>query len=244
MSGSRKGKAGVTNETIYSAYWQGVRAGSPFILILVPFGTLFGVVATEAGLDLTQAMMMSALAVAGAAQFTAVQLMSEQVPTLIVIAAALTVNLRLAMYSAALTPHLGQASLPMRMLVAYFLVDQSYGCSVVAYERNPDWGMPQRLAFFLGVTTPIVPNWLIFTLVGALVGAAIPDALALDFAVPITFIALVAPALRTGAHRAAAVVAVLSSLLLAWLPYSLGVIAAGAIGMMAGAEIERRSARA
>lgn len=230
----------MTSETINSVYWQGVRAGSPFILILVPFGMLFGVVATEAGLDLVQAMAMSALVVAGAAQFTAVQMMSEHVPTLIVVAAALAVNLRMAMYSAALTPHLGRASLPMRILAAYVLFDQSYGCSVVAYERNPGWTMSQRLAYFFGVATPIVPNWMIFTLVGALVGAAIPDALALDFAVPITFIALVAPGLRTGAHRAAAVSAVVMSLLLAWMPYSLGVIVAGVIGMMVGAEVERR----
>lgn len=234
----------MTTETIKSAYWQGVREGSPFILILVPFGTLFGVVASEAGLDLTQAMVMSLLVVAGAAQFTAVQLMSEHVPTLIVVAAALTVNLRMAMYSASLTPHLGQASLPMRLLVAYFMVDQSYACSLAAYERNPGWSMGRRLAFFFGVATPIAPNWLIFTLVGALVGASMPDALALDFAVPITFIALVTPMLRTGAHRAAALSAVAASLMLAWLPYSLGVIVAGLIGMLVGAEVERRAIRA
>lgn len=230
----------MASETIKSAYWQGVGAGSPFILIVVPFGLLFGVVATEAGLDLIQAMVMSILIVAGAAQFTAVQLMSEQVPTLIVVAAALTVNLRMAMYSAALTPHLGRARLPMRLLAAYFLVDQSYGCSVVAYERNPHWSMSQRLAYFFGVATVITPNWMIFTLVGALVGSSIPDWLALDFAIPITFIALVAPGLHSAAHRVAAVVAIIASLTLAWMPYSLGVIVAGLIGMMAGAEVERR----
>ncbi|QIE46896.1 branched-chain amino acid ABC transporter permease [Pseudohalocynthiibacter aestuariivivens] len=227
-----------------SPYWQGVRAGLPFILILAPFGTLFGVVAAESGLNLFEALVMSVLTIAGASQFTALQLLNEQVPTLIVILAALTVNLRLAMYSAALTPHLGQASPWMRASVAYCIVDQTSACSIAAYEENPDWTLRQRLAFFWGVATPIMPNWMVFTCVGALVGEAIPEEAALDFAIPITFIALVVPMMRTGAHRAAALAGIVASLMLTWLPYSLGIIVAGMIGMMVGAEVERRGDRA
>ncbi|MBU3000525.1 AzlC family ABC transporter permease [Roseovarius nubinhibens] len=227
-------------QTTKSPYWQGFGAGAPFVLILVPFSTLFGVVATEAGLSVLEALTMSLVVVAGAAQFTAVQLMSEQVPVFIVILAALTVNLRMAMYSASLTPHLGAAPVGLRALVAYFTVDQTYACSVAAYEANPDWQLRQKLAYFFGVATPILPAWLGFTLVGSLVGATIPESWALDFAIPITFIALVAPILRTRAHRVAALVAIAMSLALAWMPYSLGVIIAGFIGMAAGAEVERR----
>ncbi|WP_272008055.1 AzlC family ABC transporter permease [Roseovarius sp. ZX-A-9] len=223
-----------------SPYRQGIAAGLPFIIILAPFGVLFGVVATEAGLDIVEALVMSTLALAGAAQFTALQLLTEHVPTVIVVAAALTVNLRLAMYSAALTPHLGSASLPVRLAVAYCVVDQTYACSVSAFEENPHWTLRQRLAFYFGAATPIMPNWIVFTGVGALVGEAIPPELALDFAVPITFIALVVPMMRTGAHRAAALTGIVASLLLTWLPYSLGIIVSGMIGMAVGAEIERR----
>ena len=224
-----------------SVYWQGVQAGAPFILIVAPFGTLFGVVASEAGLSLFEAVVMSALVVAGAAQFTAVQLMSEQAPTLIVLAAALTVNLRMAMYSASLTPYLGGARGWVRVAVAYFTVDQSYACSVAAYEANPDWAMPQKLAFFFGVATPVVPVWVGSTVFGVLAGARVPESWALDFAIPITFIAIVAPLLRTRAHRAAALTGIVASLLLAWMPYSSGVIVAGFVGMGVGAEVERRA---
>ncbi|RKF14633.1 branched-chain amino acid ABC transporter permease [Roseovarius spongiae] len=231
-------------QTTNSPYWQGVRAGLPFIVILAPFGLLFGVVAAEAGLSMFEAVFMSAITVAGAAQFTAVQLLSEQAPTVIVIAAALTVNLRLAMYSAALTPYLGQASAPMRALIAYCVVDQTYACSVAAYETHAHWTLRDRIAFYFGVSTPLMPNWIVFTFIGALVGEAIPDALALDFAIPITFIALVMPMMRTGAHRAAALAGIVASLSLTWLPYSLGIIVAGVIGMIVGAEVERRGAAA
>lgn len=223
-----------------SSYWRGVRHGAPFLLVIAPFGALFGVVGTEAGLNLAQVMGFSVIVIAGAAQFTAVQLLSENAPTLIVIAAALAVNLRMAMYSAALTPHLGAAPLWQRAIVAYFMVDQTYALAQARYEAEPEMPLRQKLAYFLGTITPVCPMWYIFTLLGALLGQAIPPEFALDFAVPITFLALIAPALRTIAHVVAAVVSVSVALALAFLPYNLGLFAAALAAMMAGAEIERQ----
>lgn len=229
--------------TTKSAYWTGFRVGLPFMLVVTPFAILFGVVATEAGLSVLKTMVFSVSVIAGAAQFTALQLMQEHAPTLIVLVSALAVNLRLAMYSAALTPHLGAAPFWLRGLIAFLTVDQNYACSVAAYERNPGWALPQRVAFFFGTSTPVVPMWCAMSLVGALIGTRIPESFALDFAVPITFLALIAPMLRSRAHVAAAVVAVGVALAMAWLPYNLGLLVAGTAGMIAGAWVELRLTR-
>lgn len=202
---------------------------------------LFGVVATEAGLSVFETLTFSFAVIAGAAQFTALQLMVEDMPTVIILASALAVNLRMAMYSAALTPHLGVAPLWHRAVAAYFIVDQSYALSVFRYEQNPDWGLKQKLAYFWGSVAPVCPFWYVFTLLGALIGETIPDWLALDFALPITFLALIMPMLRTRAHVAAALVSVVSALIFAALPYNLGLLVAGVLGMIAGAEVERRT---
>ncbi|WP_220375908.1 AzlC family ABC transporter permease, partial [Staphylococcus pseudintermedius] len=77
------------------SFLSGLRAALPFTLVVTPFALLFGVVATEAGLTLIQTMGFSVLMVAGAAQFVALQLSVENAPTLIVLATALAVNLRL-----------------------------------------------------------------------------------------------------------------------------------------------------
>jgi predicted branched-subunit amino acid permease len=228
----------VPTETIKSIFWQGVRDGAPFILVVVPFALLFGVVATEAGLQVYETLTFSVLVVAGAAQFTALHLLTNGAPTIIVVISALAVNLRLAMYSAALTPHLGAATLKQRGLIAYFTIDQSYACSVHKFEENPHWTLRQKLTYFFGTVTPICPLWYGFTIIGALVGTAIPDGLALDFAVPITFLALISPMLRTPAHRAAAMASVAVSLIFAFLPYNFGLLLAGVAGMMAGARVE------
>lgn len=231
----------MATETTKSVFLRGVRDAAPFLLVLVPFATLFGVVATEAGLSVFATLSFSVAVIAGAAQFTALQLMLEDVPTLIVLASALAVNLRMAMYSASLTPHLGAAPLWHRAIAAYFIVDQSYGLSVLRCEENPGWPLRLRLAYFWGTVAPICPFWYVFTLFGALVGETIPDWMALDFAVPITFLALIMPMLRTRAHVAAAFVSVSAALIFAFLPYNMGLLVAGLLGMMTGAEVERRT---
>ena len=230
----------MSTETTNSIFWKGAREASPFILVVGPFGVLFGVVATEAGLNLLETMTFSVLVIAGAAQLTALQLMVDQAPTIIVIVSALAVNLRMAMYSASLTPYLGAAPLWQRALAAYFIVDQSYALSVLQYELRPRWSLRQRLVYFFGTTAPVFPTWCAATLAGALIGNSMPDSLALDFALPITFLALIAPMLRTRAHVVAALVSIAVALPLAFLPYNLGLLAAGIAGMITGAEVERR----
>jgi predicted branched-subunit amino acid permease len=225
-------------DQIRRAYWQGFRDGLPFLLVIVPFGMLFGVLAAEAGWNLAEIMGMSVLVIAGASQFTALQLMSEHAPTLIVVGTALAVNLRMAMYSAAMVPHVGAAPLWQRALVAYFLVDQTYGASMHRIALQPRMNTAEKVAHFFGNVTPVCFPWYLASWAGAVAGAAIPDALALDFAVPITFIAIVAPALRSLPHLAAAVVSVGVALALAWMPYNLWLIPAALLAMLAGAGVE------
>jgi len=231
--------------TSKSVYWKGFRDGAPFIMVAAPFGTLFGVFATEAGLNLVQVMTFTATVFAGAAQFTALQLLLDDTPTLIVLLSALAVNLRVAMYSAALTPYLGAAPLWQRAVAAYFTVDQSYALSVVRFETEPDLTVPQRMAYFFGTVTPLAPAWYLATYLGAVLGTRIPDSWALDFALPITFLAMIGPMLRTLPHVIAALVAIVTALLTAAVPFNLGLLIAGTAGMMAGARaeviLERRS---
>lgn len=221
-----------------TAYWRGFRNGIPFLVILVPFAMLFGAIATEAGLSVAQTMGFSVLVIAGAAQLTALQLLQDNATMFFALAASLAVNLRMAMYSASLTPYLGALPFWQRALVAYFNVDQTYALAQAEYEGKPDMPLRTRFAFFMGVATPICPPWYLLTWLGAEFGARIPPEFALDFAVPIAFLAIVAPALRTLAHIAAALVSIVLTLALAWMPTGLGVILAGLVAMHVGARVE------
>lgn len=215
----------------------------PFLLVLVPFSLLFGVVATAAGLDVAQTMGFSVLVLAGASQFSALQLMTDHAPVLIVLASSLAINLRMAMYSASLTPLIGSAPAWQRALVAYVLIDQTYGLAMQRFERHPRLSVPERIAYLFGATPVLCLPWMGFTYVGATAGSLIPAGWPLDFAVPITFLAMIAPMLRTLAHVAAAGVAIVAALLLAGLPSGTNVLVAGPLGMVTGAVVEGWSAR-
>lgn len=224
--------------TANSFFRKGIRDGGPFVLVAAPFGLLFGVLATEAGLNLLETMTFTLTVFAGAAQFTALQLLQQETPTIIVLVSALAVNLRVAMYSASLTPFLGAAPLWQRAVASYFIVDQSYSLSIVQFETEPAMTVPQRVAYFFGTNVLVAPAWYLSTLFGAVVGSRIPESWALDFALPIAFIAMIMPMLRTLAHVIAALVAVTVALLAAGVPYNLGLIVAGLAGMIAGARAE------
>lgn len=224
--------------SLSAAYWRGFRQGLPFVLVIVPFGVLFGVAGNEAGLNLVEVMGFSILVIAGASQFTALQLMNDHASTIMVILASLAVNLRMAMYSASLAPHLGAAPRWQRALVAYFMVDQVYALSAADSERAPKQSLGQKLAYYAGACTPVCPQWYFSTLTGALLGKAIPAEFALDFAVPVTFLAMIAPMLRSLPHLAAATVSIVAALLLAFLPSGLGLMGAAVLAMAAGAQTE------
>ncbi|MFG6079168.1 AzlC family ABC transporter permease [Paracoccus litorisediminis] len=215
----------------------------PFILVLVPFGLLFGVLSAEAGLDLSQVMGFSVLVLAGASQFTAVQLLTDHAPTVIILLSALAVNLRMAMYSASLVPWLGDATPRQRGLVAYLLIDQTYALSIQHFENNPRLRMDQRLAYFAGTAICACVPWLIASALGFQLGRAIPESWALDFALPITFLAMVAPMLRSPAHIAAAGVSIIAALVFTVLPSGLGILLAAPLAMATGAIVEKRMER-
>lgn len=224
--------------TTNSAFWAGVRDGAPFMLVAGPFALLFGILATEAGLNLFEVMSFSFVVIAGAAQFTALQLMRDEAPTVIVLISALAVNLRVAMYSAALTPFLGKAPLWQRVFAAYLLVDQSYALSHARFESEPVMSIRDRMAYYFGTCLLVLATWFGCSYLGAALGTTLPPGIPLDFALPIAFLSMVAPMMRTTAHLVAAAVAIVVSLTAVGIPYSLGLIVAGLAGMMAGAQTE------
>lgn len=224
--------------TTKRAFLHGIRDSLPFLVVVMPFAMLFGVAATETGLSVAQTFIFSIAVIAGAAQFAAVQLMADNAPVLIIVATALAVNLRMAMYSASLAPYLRGVPLWKRAAMSYILVDQSYALGLAKFDSSPEMSASDRVAYFTGTMLLNVPLWYGGTLFGVLVGAQIPPEYALDFAVPITFLALIGPMLKTAAHVMAALTSVVVALALAFIPYNLGLMVAAVAAMVVGAQVE------
>ncbi len=209
----------------------------------LPFGLIFGALSVQAGLDVTQTMAMTVVVIDGASQLAALQLMADGAPAWMAIATGAVVNLRMAMYSAHIARAWPAAPLRVRALAAWTLHDQSYAFSIRRYTEAPDEALTARLGFYFGVAAVCLVAWISGCLLGALFGARLPEAWALEFAVPITFIAVLAPMLRTAPQVACATASATGALAFAFLPLGLGLMAGAGLGVAAGLLSERALAR-
>ncbi len=220
-----------------SEFAAGVRAQLPLLLGVAPFGMAYGAYAVKSGLSPALAQSMSAIVFAGASQFVAVRLIVDSVPGAIIVLTVLLVNLRHLLYSAALAPHVEHLERRWRWLLAYLLTDEAYAMAVTRYRRKD--ASPYRHWFFFGTALALWTTWQVTTGAGVLVGTAVPDSWALDFALPLTFIALIVPSLTDRpAVAAAAVAGTIAVAGFRW-PYGTGLIAAATAGIVAGAALER-----
>lgn len=219
-------------------FWAGVRAELPLLFGVVPFGMIYGALALNAGLSKLASQLMSSIVFAGSAQFITAKLVGEGAPGLVIVLTITVVNLRHALYSASIAPFLSSCANPWKLLLSYLLTDEAYAPAIVHYETRG--AGPYSHWFLLGTGFTLWAGWQASTAVGIFLGTAIPAAWSLDFALPLTFIAMVVPMLRTRASAASALVAGLVSLGAYGLPYKLGLILAAAAGIAVGVLLEGR----
>jgi len=220
-------------------FWSGVRDEAPILMGVIPFGLLFGALATSAQLSSLAAQAMSSIVFAGASQFIAAQLVGTGSSGLVILMVVFVVNLRHALYSASVAPHVKSLSTGWKMLLAYLLTDEAYAVTIMHYNREGDSETSHW--YFLGAGLTLWSSWQISTAIGIFIGAQIPSNWPLDFVLPLTFIALVVPALKDRAGMAAAVVAGAIGLLAFGLPYKTGLLLAAVIGILTGLLVELRS---
>jgi 4-azaleucine resistance transporter AzlC len=219
-------------------FWDGVRAEIPLLVGVFPFGMIYGALALNAGLSTLASQMMSSIVFAGSAQFVTAQLVHDAAPALVIILTIAVVNLRHMLYSASLAPYLKNLSLKWKVLLSYLLTDEAYAPSILKFEGT---GItPVSHWFLLGAGFSLWFTWQISTAFGIFLGTAIPVKWPLDFALPLTFIAMVVPALKNRPMIAAAVSAGSVAVFAYSLPFKLGLILAALTGIVVGAILEGR----
>jgi 4-azaleucine resistance transporter AzlC len=219
--------------TASSAFLLGVRALLPMLLGVVPFGVIYGVVALQSGIPPLAAVLMSSMVFAGSAQFLLAQLVGAGAPALLSIGAVGLINLRHALYSASVAPVLHALPRRWKLLLAYLLTDEAYAAAIPHLLAEPR--SPQAHWVLFGSGFALWAGWQISTLAGVLIGAQLPPDLGLDFALPLTFIAIVVPLIDSRARLIAALTAGAVAILLVTLPYKTGLFAAALAGLGAGA---------
>jgi len=194
------------------------------------YGISLGAVAVASGLSVLQACLTSLLLFSGGSQFALVGVLGSGGSVWAAVAASSLLGIRNGLYAlqinAAIRPQGWR-----RPAAAQLTIDESTAVSVA---QSDDAG--RRLGFWLTGLTVYV-GWNLMTLLGALIGRSIgdPRTYGLDAAAAAAFLALVWPRLR---HRSglqiAALGAVVDLSLVPVLPAGLPIVAAGAVGLVAG----------
>lgn len=226
----------IPTPTAWEVFWAGVRGISPIMLGMFPFALITGVAQIGTGVDPFTAAAMSVIIFAGAAQLATVDLLNNHTPFLIICLTAFIINLRFVMYSASLSPHFNGNGRFWKWLCAYLLTDQAYAVSIMRYDEKD--GKTLKLWFYLGCAFSLWVVWQAGTVIGVIVGLKIPETWSLDFAIPLTFMAIMLPNLKDRAAILAAISSGLISLLAFQLPMKIGIIVSILTGILVGFIVE------
>lgn len=220
------------NRSASGEFWSGVRDEVPLMFGVVPFGLVFGVLGIESGLTPMQTIMLSTILFGGASQIVFVQLWAAGVPALIVGGSVCVINMRHLLYSASMAAYLRPLPLRWRLLLGYLLTDEAYAISIKRFRHEP--AAPHQHFHLLGSGLLLWLSWQFATIFGVFIGETIPESWSLSFAIPLTFIAVVAPILKSRADLAAAVTAGSLAIIAQPLPWNSWLVLAAIGGILAG----------
>jgi 4-azaleucine resistance transporter AzlC len=224
----------------WKSFWKGCAASSPLLTGVIPFGIICGASCVDNGISIRGAMGMSVIIFAGASQLVVTQLMANDVSVWVVILTGVMINMRMLMYSASLSQHFRTLPVGKKLGLSYFLTDQAYATSIHHYDQqNPD--LLNKTMFYLGAGFLMWFSFNVTTVIGAITGRIIPANWELDFAVPLTFIALLVPAIKNRYMLYATVIAASIALMMHGLPYSSGLLLGAVSGIIIGYVLERKA---
>lgn len=210
---------------------------SPILVGIVPFGLIFGVTASAADVDTWAAWASSFIVFAGAAQLAIVDILGSGGTAAVAILTAIVINARHLMYSADLGRYAASEPLGKKMSMAYVLTDQAYLIWKQEFPE-PGAGVGYR-RYYLGGAVTLWVTWQVSTTAGFFLGAAIPASWSLEFAIPLTFLALLILAVRDKPGFVAAIAGGAVALVALSMPYNLGLVMGAIAGVSAGITSER-----
>jgi 4-azaleucine resistance transporter AzlC len=229
MRSPQKPEAGIGQEAL-----RGLVATLPMMISAFPFGLIFGALATSHGLSPLATLSMSLFVFSGSAQFIAIILLGTGSALGVIWLATLILNLRHLLYAATLVDHVRHLNQVWRFGLAAWLTDETF--AVMERRYRLEGGGSNAHWYYLASCLGMYLNWVFWTYIGIVVGTEFEDIgdWGLEFAMVVTFIGIIMPALRSRPYWLAAIVAGSIATLANDLPYKLGLMLGGLAGIAAG----------
>lgn len=207
-----------------------LKAGMPSLFGIAAWGLVVGVAMVKSGLTIPQALGMTLVVFAGSAQLAALPLIAAGAPVWVVFLTAVVVNLRFVIFSALLAPHFSHLPWRQRLLLGYVAGDMTVALFLQKYPSEaPQVG---KLSYLKGLVYPNWSSWQIGSIIGIVLGSAVPPEWGLGFAGTLAIVCVMIPLMAGRAALAGVLVAGAVSVLAYALPYKLGLLAAVLAGML------------
>jgi 4-azaleucine resistance transporter AzlC len=210
----------------------------PLYVPAVPFALVIGLAVVESGINPLIGWSSSWIIFGGAAQLTLISLLGSGTAVAAAVTAALVVNARHLMYSAALAPKFQSQPTWMRWLGPYLLIDQAFALSTLQLELDAR----SFRTYYLSIGMTFWTLWQITTAVGLAMGPVVPEEWNLEFAVPLLFLGLIVIGIDKSSKLVAALVGAGVTFLTAGLPNRTGLLVGAVVGILAGTLVERARA--
>src|SRR6516165_4573654 len=179
----------------------------PWLAGVVPFGLVIGLSAARADVPTLAGWLTGPLIYSGSAQVATIGMLDAGAAPVVVVTAALIINIRLIFYSATMARYWRGTPWWWRLVAAYLLVDPSVAVGLEGYRRL---GRGRGHAHYLGGAVLLWVSWLAAIGAGITAGAGLPAWLHLEFVIPLYLVGqaiskLADPALRRAIFVAAGV---------------------------------------
>jgi 4-azaleucine resistance transporter AzlC len=171
---------------------KGIQSGISIAIGYMPIALTFGLIAKTTGLALGETVMMSMLVFAGAAQYISLSLLAQGIGIFEVILTTFIVNIRHFLMSASLNEKAEEDTVGARMGYSFGITDETF--SVAAMREGT-----VNAGYMFGLNLTAYSSWVVFSGLGFLVGAGLPQTLqeSMSVALYAMFVGLLVPSMKT-----------------------------------------------
>ena len=214
---------------------QAILDSVPLVVPAIPFALIIGLAVVESGMSPLLGWSSAWIIFGGAAQLTLIALLGSGTAVAAAVTAAIVVNARHLMYSAALAPKFQDQPRWFRWVGPYVLIDQLFALAMLRLEDDPKtWR-----TYYLTTGAFFWTSWQVTIGVGLFVGPVIPSEWNLAFAVPILFLGLVVMGIDNSPKLVAALAGAGFTFVFAGLPNRGGLLVGALLGVLAGTVVEK-----
>ena len=214
-------------------FWRGVRAVMPLALAVLPWGLLAGSLAVQVGLNAIQAMAMSVVIFAGAAQLLTLNMVQEGQGVAAILLSVFILTSQHLLYGLKFRSYARDLPFGKRLILGFLLTDELFAVGV--QHQRPDF------AYLFGAGLGFYLAWCLFSLAGVIMAYQLPQLTHwhLDFSIAALFILLLVPLIRTRAVAIGIAVTLLGIVLCCYVQQTQSMILAALFGMLVSALLDR-----